>query len=170
MRTNSHLPLTNNTINQSNMVRSNEMAIETNYTNSNCTCQMINIVESYLPNALKKFLDNNVKKNKPVPNTIPYVLPTKVNDVFNLIISSWDFFKNGYPSFYGNEPLTKIIETQSLFDKFKNQSQELTEEELTKISKNLEQILEICEGLEGREISIKRRKELKNVKEMIRKK
>jgi len=166
MRTNNHLPLTNNSI---NMTHNNEMAIETNFTSSNCTRQMINIVENYLPNALKKFLDNNVKKNKPVPNTIPYVLPTKINDIFSLIINSWDFFKKGYPSFYGDEPLTKIIETQSLFDKFRNQSQELTEKELSKISKNLEQILEICEGLEGREVSIKRRKELKNIKEMIKK-
>ena len=155
-----------NNYNSSNrMTQSFKMAVETNYAS-----QMIDIVECYLPNALKIYLDKNVKKNKPVPNTIPYVLPTKVNDLFSLIINSWDFFKKGYPSFYGNEPLNKTIETQSLFNKYRNQSQDLTKEELLKIGNNLDVILEICEGLEGREVSIKRRKELKNIKEMIKKK
>ncbi|ORX42046.1 hypothetical protein BCR36DRAFT_363121 [Piromyces finnis] len=152
----------------SNTIQNNKMAIETKNTSKSCTLQLIRIVENYLSNGLKKFVDNKVKKNKPIPNTIPYIFPTKINDLFSLIINSWDFFKEGYPSFYGNEPLIKTVETKSLIDGYKTQNKELTENELLKIYRNLEQILEICEGLEGREVSIQRRKELKNIKENIK--
>lgn len=144
------------------------MAVESNTTSESCIQKMIDIVEKYLSNGLKKFVDNHVKKNKPIPNTIPYVFPTKINNLFDLIINSWDFFKKGYPSFYDDEPLTKTIETKNLIDKYRKQSVELKNQELLKVHDNLEQILEICEGLEGREISIKRRRELKNVKELIK--
>ncbi|ORX64703.1 hypothetical protein BCR32DRAFT_330538 [Anaeromyces robustus] len=150
------------------MVQNYFMTVQMNNTSDNCTVQLIKIAEHYLSNGLKKFVDSRIKKNKPVPNTIPYVFPTKYNDLFNLIINSWSFFKAGYPSFYENEPLSKTIETQNLFNKYRFQSVQLTPDELMKIQKNLEQILEICEGLEGREVSIKRRKELKNIKELIK--
>ncbi|KAL6618622.1 PIN domain-containing protein [Neocallimastix sp. 'constans'] len=155
--------------NKQSMVQNYMMAVESNTTSESCTLKMISIVENYLSNGLKKFVDKNIKKNKPIPNTIPYAFPTKINDLFDLIINSWDFFQKGYPSFYENEPLTKTIETQKLINKYRRQSIELTENELLTVHKNLEQILEICEGLEGREISIKRRKELKNIKELIKK-
>jgi len=154
--------------NSNSMIQSYNMAVETNNTSGNCTLQMMKIVEHYLSNGLKKFVDSNLKKNKPIPNNIPYAFPTKVDDLFNLIINSWDFFKKGYPSFYGNEPLAKTIETKTLFEKYKIKSQELTDKELLKVHRNLEQILEICEGLEGREVSLKRRKDMKNIKDLIK--